>query len=63
MCYCFDQQLYQHIFAEYNPLIRPVQNISETITISFNLALSQIINVVSTRDAMFYDVIYDVVLY
>jgi hypothetical protein len=30
----------------YNPLIRPVVNANDTLNISFNLALSQIINVV-----------------
>lgn len=58
---CFaseDQKLYQSIFREYNPLIRPVENISDTITIQFNLALSQIINVVSTHQ---YDIMYDVI--
>jgi len=42
-----DQKLYQLLFTDYNPLIRPVQNITDTITIQFNLALSQIIFVVS----------------
>ena len=43
-----EERLYHHLFKIYNPLIRPVQNITETITIEFNLALSQIISVVST---------------
>ena len=42
-----ESRLYHHLFDIYNPLIRPVQNTTETITIEFNLALSQIINVVS----------------
>ncbi|XP_052277536.1 acetylcholine receptor subunit beta-like 1 isoform X2 [Dreissena polymorpha] len=40
-----DERLYQHLFKDYNPLIRPVVNISDTIVVQFNLALSQIINV------------------
>ncbi len=31
----------------YNPLIRPVRNLSETVTIKFGLAMIQLINVVS----------------
>lgn len=31
----------------YNPLIRPVKNLSETVTIKFGLAMIQLINVVS----------------
>lgn len=43
-----ESRLYHYLFDIYNPLIRPVQNVTETITIEFNLALSQIINVVSS---------------
>jgi nicotinic acetylcholine receptor len=32
----------------YNPLIRPVRNLNETITVKFGLAMIQLINVVST---------------
>ena len=38
--YLFDQQ-------GYNPLIRPVQNLTEKVEVGFNLALIQLINVVS----------------
>ena len=31
----------------YNPLIRPVRNLSETVTVKFGLAMIQLINVVS----------------
>ena len=45
----------------YNPLIRPVRNISESIEVQFNLALSQLISVVSThvRVTINYDASYD----
>jgi len=30
----------------YNPLIRPVQNLTETVSVNFGLAMIQLINVV-----------------
>ena len=39
--------LVNHLFFGYNPLIRPVENISDVIDVGFNLALIQLINVVS----------------
>lgn len=32
----------------YNPLIRPVKNVNDNLTVQFNLALSQLINIVSS---------------
>jgi len=32
----------------YNPLIRPVRNLTETVTVKFGLAMIQLINVVCT---------------
>lgn len=37
--------LVNHLFFGYNPLIRPVENISDVIDVGFNLALIQLINV------------------
>ncbi len=39
------------LFVEkgYNPLIRPVQNLSDNVTVDFGLAMIQLINVVSTH--------------
>ena len=34
----------------YNPLIRPVRNLSETVTVKFGLAMIQLINVVSPHN-------------
>ena len=42
-------KLIKYLFDDknYNPLIRPVRNINESIEVQFNLALSQLISVVS----------------
>ena len=42
-------ELVNHLFVEqgYNPLIRPVRELNETINVKFGLALIQLINVVS----------------
>jgi len=40
-------RLVEHLFDGYNPLIRPVRNMTEVIDVGFNLALIQLINVVS----------------
>ena len=44
-----ERALIEHLFEEkqYNPLIRPVQNINETIEVGFEMALIQLINLVS----------------
>lgn len=57
-----DQKLYQFLFADYNPLIRPVANITDTITIEFNLALSQIIFVVSQNSFDVIETSYNVII-
>jgi hypothetical protein len=43
-------RLVDHLFERqgYNPLIRPVRNLTEKVEVGFNLALIQLINVVST---------------
>ncbi|XP_063398241.1 acetylcholine receptor subunit beta-like 1 [Mytilus trossulus] len=35
--------LFEH--GRYNPLIRPVRNVNDTLTVAFNVALSQLINI------------------
>jgi hypothetical protein len=37
----------------YNPLIRPVRNLNETITVKFGLAMIQLINVVSAMNIIY----------
>jgi len=41
--------LIEHLFEskDYNPLIRPVQNLNQTIEVGFEMALIQLINLVS----------------
>jgi len=39
-------RLVDHLFDGYNPLIRPVRNLTDVIDVGFNLALIQLINVV-----------------
>ena len=39
-------RLVDHLFYGYNPLIRPVRNLTDVIDVGFNLALIQLINVV-----------------
>ena len=45
-------RLVKHLFTDngYNPLIRPVKNLTETVTVKFGLAMIQLISVVSTLD-------------
>lgn len=43
-------RLVDHLFQRqgYNPLIRPVQNLSDKVTVQFGLAMVQLINVVGS---------------
>jgi len=43
-----ETRLWEHLFEGqgYNPLIRPVHNISDTVKIHFGLAMIQLINIV-----------------
>ena len=45
-------RLVNYLFDGYNPLIRPVRNLTEVIGVGFNLALIQLINVVSISDPL-----------
>jgi len=44
-----ERALIEHLFEskDYNPLIRPVQNLNQTIEVGFEMALIQLINLVS----------------
>ena len=42
------KRLYDDLLSNYNKLVRPVANISETVTVHLKLKLSQLIAVVST---------------
>ena len=42
------KRLYDDLLSNYNKLVRPVANISETVTVHLKLKLSQLIAVVKT---------------
>ncbi|CAF3548429.1 unnamed protein product [Didymodactylos carnosus] len=45
LCSHHEEQLHEKIFDGYNPLIRPVRRVEETITVQFSIALLQVISV------------------
>lgn len=47
-----EEQLFKELFQNYNPLIRPVRNVEDTITISFSIALLQLISVVEKEQVL-----------
>lgn len=48
-----EERLVRDLFRGYNKLIRPVQNMTQTVDVRFGLAFVQLINVVSTRIVVF----------
>lgn len=48
----YEEQLFQELFQNYNPLIRPVRRVEETITVSFSIALLQLISVVEKEQVL-----------
>jgi len=47
LCSQEEERLVRDLFRGYNKLIRPVQNMTEKVAVSFGLAFIQLINVVS----------------
>lgn len=47
-----EEQLFKELFQNYNPLIRPVRKVEETITVSFSIALLQLISVVEKEQML-----------
>ncbi|CAF4497599.1 unnamed protein product, partial [Rotaria magnacalcarata] len=47
-----EEQLFKELFQNYNPLIRPVRNVEDTITVSFSIALLQLISVVEKEQVL-----------
>lgn len=47
-----EEQLFKDLFQNYNPLIRPVQKVEENITVSFSIALLQLISVVEKEQVL-----------
>ncbi|CAF0767929.1 unnamed protein product [Didymodactylos carnosus] len=52
LCSHHEEQLHEKIFDGYNPLIRPVRRVEETITVQFSIALLQVISVVEKEQVM-----------
>lgn len=42
-----EERLFHKLFSHYNQLIRPVENVSEPVTVHFEVAITQLANVVS----------------
>jgi hypothetical protein len=47
LCSEDEERLVRDLFRGYNKLIRPVQNMTDTVNVKFGLAFVQLINVVS----------------
>ena len=47
-----EEQLFKELFQNYNPLIRPVRKVEENITVSFSIALLQLISVVEKEQVL-----------
>ncbi|CAF1163148.1 unnamed protein product [Adineta steineri] len=47
-----EEQLFKELFQNYNPLIRPVRKVEETIVVSFSIALLQLISVVEKEQVL-----------
>lgn len=53
-----EERLVRDLFRGYNKLIRPVQNMTQTVDVRFGLAFVQLINVVSVFDAFKNDKVF-----
>ncbi|CAF0743611.1 unnamed protein product [Adineta steineri] len=51
-CSHYEEQLFKELFQDYNPLIRPVKKLDETINVSFSIALLQIISVIEKEQVL-----------
>lgn len=50
-----EERLVRDLFRGYNKLIRPVQNMTQTVDVRFGLAFVQLINVVRFCCCLFFD--------
>lgn len=41
-----EERLFHKLFSQYNQFIRPVENVSDPVTVYFELAITQLTNVV-----------------
>lgn len=46
-----EHRLYAALFKNYNQFVRPVKNVSDPVIIQFEVSMSQLVKVVSTRPA------------
>lgn len=46
-----EHRLYAALFESYNQFVRPVKNVSDPVIIQFEVSMSQLVKVVSTRPA------------
>lgn len=44
-----EHRLYAALFESYNRFVRPVKNVSDPVIIQFEVSMSQLVKVVSTR--------------
>jgi nicotinic acetylcholine receptor alpha-3 len=42
-----EHRLFDHLFEDYNEIIRPVANVSDPVIIQFEVSMSQLVKVVS----------------
>nr|XP_020138385.1 neuronal acetylcholine receptor subunit alpha-6 [Microcebus murinus] len=47
-----EERLFQRLFSHYNQLIRPVENVSEPVTVHFEVAITQLANVDEVNQIM-----------
>lgn len=46
-----EERLFHKLFSHYNQFIRPVENVSEPVTVHFEVAITQLANVVSAASS------------
>ncbi|XP_069812410.1 neuronal acetylcholine receptor subunit alpha-3-like isoform X2 [Dendropsophus ebraccatus] len=53
-CICFnaEHKLYKTLFDNYNPYIRPVKNVSDPVTVQFEVSMSQLVKVDEVNQIM-----------
>ena len=54
-------RLVDHLFDGYNALIRPVENLTETVTVRFGLAMIQLISVVRIQLVLFISIYIQII--
>ncbi|XP_050184911.1 neuronal acetylcholine receptor subunit alpha-6 [Myiozetetes cayanensis] len=47
-----EERLFHHLFSQYNQFIRPVENVSDPVTVYFELAITQLTNVDEVNQIM-----------